>query len=122
MISNFELEPQPEVLAFLGPLASGERFGEIRIARVEPVHRGRLTLELEDAQGDRVTVDVHARAANAPAGVAETSRLALYVRSGRAGEATPAAAVRACTALATALQAREEAGHTPPPLDSLAPR
>lgn len=113
--------PSPEVVAFLGPLAGGDRFGAFHISRVDPA-RGRMTLEITTDAGERYMVDVHARSPSAPQGIAETSRLAIYLRSEQRDAPTPEAAVRACTALAAALRAREEAGHEPPPLEHLAPR
>jgi hypothetical protein len=111
----------PEAAAFLGPLATGSRFGAWRIARIDPSPPSRLTLELESERGERFVVDVHARSPDAPPGVAETAQLAIYVRSDKRGAPTPEAAVYASTELATALRAREESGHAPPALESLPP-
>lgn len=113
--------PSPEIVAFLGPLAAGERFGSWRVARVEPTPPGHMTLELEDGSGARFVVDLYARDAAGPAGLAETPRVAIYARTAP-GEPTPPAAVEACTALAAAVRAREDAGHQPPPLVSLPQR
>ncbi len=108
----------PEVAAFLGPLAGGERFGTTRIARILPEAPGALALALVGAEGLEVVVDVRARSTRAPAGVAETNDLAIYLRS-RRGEPTTRASMRAATDLASALRAREEGGHAPPRLESL---
>lgn len=117
------LMPDPQVITFLGPLAEGARFGGWFISRVEPPQRGRITLELGSESGERVTVDVHARARakDAPAAIAETSSLAIYVRSGKGGSLTSEAAQRACDALADALEDRENAGIKPPTLEPLKP-
>jgi hypothetical protein len=113
--------PDPEVIDFLGPLASGGRFGAFRITRVDPIQRGQITLELTSDDGQRFVVDLHALSPAAPAGIAETSSLAIYLRTGRSGAVTSEAAQRACVALAKALREREESGHKPPHLDALAP-
>jgi hypothetical protein len=112
--------PPPEVVAFLGPLARGDRFGSFHVSRLEPA-RGRMTMEITTDAGERYVVDVHARSAAAPPGIAETPRLAIYLRNEQRNAPTPEAAVRACAALAAALREREEAGHEPPPLEHLAP-
>jgi hypothetical protein len=108
----------PEVLAFLGPVATGAPFDGWHVAGVPHGQAGSVTLELEGQPGERFVVDVRARSADAPAGVAETSHLAVYVHS-PVGAHTPDAAVRAATALAAALRAREDSGHAVPPLESL---
>ncbi len=111
----------PEVTAFLGPLATGTRFDGWRIARVPPSSPDQMTLELESDGGERFVVDVHARSPGAPPGLAETARLAIYLRSETRGAQTPEAAVRATIALAAALRAREDSGHPLPPLQGLPP-
>jgi hypothetical protein len=108
----------PEVSAFLGPLASGAPFGAWHVAKVEPSTPGRMTLRLERGSGEHFVVDVLARSPAAPPGIAETARLAIYLRTER-GAHTPEAAMDACNALAAALRAREQEGHEPPLLDSL---
>src|SRR5262245_25213053 len=76
----------PVVAAFLGPLAEGHPFGAWRITRVEPpVEPARMTLELRGAGGERVIVDVHARSADSPPGIAETRHLAIYARTSNRG-------------------------------------
>jgi hypothetical protein len=114
--------PQPELLAFLGPLATGERFDGFRISRVDPIRDGGLTLEIEGKPGERFVVDLRKRSPAAPQGISETAKLALYLRTDRSGAPTSQTAVQACAALAAALQKREESGHEPPPLESLQPR
>jgi hypothetical protein len=113
--------PDPESTAFLGPLAEGARFGGWHVSRVDPVRHGALTLELTSEREERFVVDVRARSDAAPPGIAETARLALYVRSSGKTSETPEPYARACAALAAALRAREASGHAPPALESLEP-
>jgi len=112
----------PRIAAFLGPLATERRFESWRITRIDPLQFGRMTFEIAGDTGRSFTIDVHARSPNAPPPIAETSQLALYLRTNQRGGQTPEAFVQACSALARALRAREEAGQTPPPLESLVPR
>jgi hypothetical protein len=110
----------PEAAAFLGPLATGQPFDAWHVVQFPHTQPGCLTLEVERQPGERFVIDVRARSSEAPPGVAETAHLAIYVRSSP-GAHTPDAALLASTALAAALRAREESGHTPPPLESLPP-
>lgn len=113
--------PDPRLLAYLGPLAEGRPFGGARITRVDPVRQGGVVLEIAGASGAPLAVDLRARSSSAPAGIAETKRVAIYLRTGRAGAATTEEAQRACVDLAAALSAREAEGHEPPALEPLAP-
>jgi hypothetical protein len=112
----------PRIVAFLGPLATEGRFDAWRITRIDPLQFGRMTLEIEGEAGGRFVVDLHARSPESPPPIAETSKLALYLRTNQRGGQTPQAFITACTALARVLAAREAAGHEPPPLERLVPR
>ncbi len=115
-------QSDPRIDAFLGPLATERRFESWRITRIDPLQLGRMTFEIAGNDGRSFTVDVHARSPNAPPPIAETSQLALYLRTNQRSGQTPEAFAQACNALARALRAREDAGHAPPPLESLVPR
>ncbi len=117
-----EEQVDPRIATFLGPLAIERRFESWRITRIDPLQFGRMTFEIEGTTGGSFMIDVHARNPNAPPPIAETSNLALYLRTNQRGGQTPEAFVRACDAFARALRAREDAGHAPPSLESLTPR
>jgi hypothetical protein len=112
----------PRIVAFLGPLATERRFDAWRITRIDPLQFGRMTLEIEGDAGERFVVDLHARSPESPPPIAETLKLALYLRTNQRGGQTPQTFITACTALARVLAAREAAGHEPPPLERLMPR
>lgn len=112
--SSFSAEaPDPQVIAYLGPLAEGKPFGRYHIARIGPLQHGEITLELAAEDGPPLTVDVRAASPASPKGIAETKRVVLYLRSSP-GTQTTAEAQQACVDLAAALKAREEAGNAPP--------
>ena len=117
-----EEEIDPRIRTFLGPIATERRFDAWRITRIDPLQFGRVSLEIEGDLGGRFVIDVHAKSPNAPPPIAETSTLALYLRTNQRGGQTPEAFVRACNALAQKLRERETAGYKPPPLESLVPR
>jgi hypothetical protein len=112
--------PDPRVLAYLGPLAEGKPFGRSHVTRVGPLERGGITLEIAAETGAPLVVDLRAFSPTSPKGIAETKRVALYLRTSP-GAQTTEDAQRACVELAAALAAREEAGHEPPALEPLAP-
>lgn len=118
--SNDQVDP--EVAAFLGPLAVERRFETWRITQIDPLQFGRMTFRIEGSTGDSFIIDVHARSPQAPPPIAETTHLALYVRMNQAGGQTPEAFIQACNAFARALRAREDAGASAPALQSLVPR
>ncbi len=109
-----EVAVSPEVLAYLGPLAGGARFGGARVVRVDPPRHGRITLEIERDDAARFVVDLRAIRLDGPQPPAQTEKVAIFVRG-----PTPQATIAACAALADALRAREAQGHAPPPLAPL---
>jgi hypothetical protein len=120
-VAEAAAELSPEAAAFLGPLATGAHFGLWHVAHVLPSPAGCLTLEIAADDGEHFVVDVRQRSESAPPGIAETPHLALYVRSTAPGSRTKEGVAHGVLALAEQLQAREEAGHAPPVLESLSP-
>ena len=109
-------KPDPEVLTFLGPLATGAPLSGTRwrILAIAPLQAGRLPLELADPSGPRIPVEVLRRSDDAPPGIAQTPTLAIYLRNNGDGQSpTDPRAEQAAKALATALTQREQL--TPPP-------
>ena len=111
----------PEVLAFLEPLLHEHKFAGFRLARAEQPRPGQLSLTLISDGGERYFVDVHGRAASAPAPFAETAHWALYLRVTQPGAPTPEPLAQAGQALAAALREREQHAQ-PPALTPLAGR
>lgn len=113
-------ELDPQIAAYLGPIAENRRMEPFRVTRLDPLRFGRITLELEGQDGTRFVLDVHARSPEAPTPIAETGHAAIYARTGK-GQQTPQAVLDACAALAKALKERENAGQRPPALEPLRP-
>jgi len=118
-----DLPPQvdAEVRAFLGPIRPGLRLGTWTIAATYGLHRGALPFVLRDDRGQRMQVDLMARDAASPPGVAFTERGQLYViNSGRGDTFTPNHVVDTVQRLARLLRERERQHALP--LDGFARR
>ena len=75
--------PEADVLAFLGPLATGPRLDGWSIERVEGRREGGLPLLLRGPEGQRLQVELRPLDAGSPPAPATSETLAIYVR-GRA--------------------------------------
>ncbi len=105
-----EPEPEPEVLVFLGPLATGEPFAGWVIERIDPRRQGALALALRGPDQLAVEVELRPLDARSPLPPASSETLAVYIRSRGRGRETPAGAIAGVLALAEALREREAAG------------
>jgi hypothetical protein len=99
-------EPEADVLAFLGPLATGERFDGWVIERIDPRREGAVPLALLGPDELRVEVELRPLDDRSPDAPASSETLAIYVR----GRDTPRDALAGLQALAQAVRERESAG------------
>lgn len=101
-------------------LAVGVVLGRWTVVAVHPVHMGAVPVVLSTEDGARYQVDLLARDAGGPAGVANTQRLSLFVANhGDGRTATDEEQGLGAMALAEHLRAREAAGWTAPALLTL---
>jgi hypothetical protein len=103
-------------------LRPGVCVGPCTVSRVLPVENGALPIELVDPAGERFVVEVHRFDERAP-GIARAGSLAVYLRNGGTG-ATRSDETHGlgAMALASLLEAREQAGKPVPRLASILER
>lgn len=94
--------------AQLGDVAVGEQLAGATIVAIHPPRLGAIAVVMALASGTRFQVDVLARDASGPAGIAETETLSLYLANqGDGGTQTDEGQGLAVMALATRLAALE---------------
>lgn len=98
--------PEADVLAFLGPLATGQRLDGWVIERVEGRREGGLPLVLRGPEGQRLQVELRPLDAGSPPAPATSATLAIYVR----GREMPPGGLAGVLALARALRQLEAGG------------
>jgi hypothetical protein len=104
-------------------IRAGTRLGGWTVVAVHPVKLGAIAVVLATAEGRRFQVDVMARDANGPGGVAQTEHLDLVVcNRGDGHKATDEAQGLGAMRLARELRAREALGLSPPELLTLRER
>lgn len=107
----------------LGDLRPGAAVGQWTLVAVHPIRHGALPVVLADANGVRYQVDVLARDAAGPDGVANTDRLSFFVANrGDGGTPTDEGQGLGAMALAAALSERERSGATLPELATFSER
>lgn len=107
--------PDAAVLAFFGPLATGERFAGWTIAEIAGPRDGGLQLKIAGPAGQDVSVELRPLDADSPRSPAQSETLAIYVLD----REMPAGGLDGVFALGRALRAREAAGARLPGVEAL---
>lgn len=116
-------KPQPAEQPYVPPalfagLTPGTKFESLEVVGGRLLEQGVFRLELKDADGRQLSVEIMRYDAAAPAPQAHTASLALYVLA-PPGQAPTAAVVAGLEAVARSLEKAEAGGAAVPPLTSM---